>query len=117
MTMYDLSQNGYTDKQIKKLLKENRQISFECDLLNSQEKYVKTLHSIKGNVSFDAGAEIMGTASFAIAEEEVKGINLVDARLSAYMLLLSSCRMATISAWRLHYDITADFFIRRPYNI
>ena len=45
--MYDLSQNGYTDRQIKKLLKENRQISFECDLLNSQEKYVKTLHSIK----------------------------------------------------------------------
>ncbi|MCR1941227.1 hypothetical protein [[Clostridium] symbiosum] len=87
--MYDLSQNGYTDRQIKKLLKENRQISFECDLLNSQEKYVKTLHSIKGNVSFDAGAEIMGTASFSMAEEEVQGINLVDARLAAYMLLLS----------------------------
>ena len=87
--MYDLSQNGYTDRQIKKLLKENRQISFECDLLNSQEKYVKTLHSIKGNVSFDAGAEIMGTASFSMAEKEVQGINLVDARLAAYMMLLS----------------------------
>ena len=85
--MYDLSQNGYTHAQIKTMLLQNRQISFEYDLLNSAEKFIKTLHSAEGNISFDSGAEIMGTGSFDISKKELEGLDLVDARIAAYMLL------------------------------
>lgn len=87
--MYDMSQEGYTNAQIKNMLRENREISFTYELLNSQDKYIKTLYSAEGSVGFDSGAEIMGTGSFEISERELEGINLVDARLSVYMMFLS----------------------------
>lgn len=87
--MYSLAQGGYTHAQVKKMLTEHRKIAFDFALLNGTDKFIKTLRSASGSISFCAGSEIMGTGSFTVSEKEVSGYDLVDYRISPYFKIES----------------------------
>lgn len=68
--MSNLSNGGYTSKEVLKILKNNRAIDFSYDLMDNRERVLKKV-SASGNISFDSTAEIMRTASLEIAEEDL----------------------------------------------
>lgn len=87
--MYSLAQKIYSEREVKKMLLENRKISFEYLLYSSTGKFIKPLKSASGNIAFNASAEIAGTASFKIAEEEIKTFREIDLCIAPYFKILS----------------------------
>lgn len=78
---------GYPEDEILKILKGNRSIDFEYELLTNDEKYIKTLNYVTGSIAFNSNSEIMGTGSFELLEEEIKDYNFIDMRIAPFFKL------------------------------
>ena len=85
--MLKLAINGYTEDQVKKALKSNREIKFEYDLLDKNDKKMGTIVEISGSYSFSSNAEIKGCASFALNEKYTKEIDFLSERIKPYYCL------------------------------
>ena len=84
--MLELEKNGYTESQIKNKLLGDREIKFEYDLLDKNDKKLGTLADVECSVSFSAYAEIKRSASFTLSEKEHKDIDFLNERIKALFL-------------------------------
>lgn len=65
-----LSQAGYTEKEVMRILRDHRALDFSYQIMDNRERILKNV-SANGNISFDSTAEIMRTASLEIVEEDL----------------------------------------------
>lgn len=79
--MLDLSQNGYTYKEVKNRLISNCKIKFEYDLLDKSEKKIGTLDNVECSISFESEAEIKKSANIIVNEREYKNIDFLNERI------------------------------------
>lgn len=82
--MYDLSRNGYSHDYIDSLLRQNREIGYEYDLLD-KNNIPQGKITASGNIDFDSKAKIKRAASLEI--REIKDVDFVSDRVRPYMWL------------------------------
>lgn len=82
--MQNLAISGYTENEVKKALQSNREIKFEYDLLDKNDKKIGVIDEVSGSYSFTADAEIKGAGSFLINEKYAKDIDFLSERIKPY---------------------------------
>jgi len=85
--MQSLSINGYAEEKVKGALQSNREIRYEYDLLDKDDRKIGTLNDVRGSYSFNSEAEIKGAAMFLISERDHKDINFLNERIKPYFCL------------------------------
>jgi len=85
--MQSLAIKGYTEESIKKTLLSNREIKYEYDLLDKNDKKIGAISEISGSYSFNSEAEIKGAGRFTINEKEYKDIDFLSERIKPYFCL------------------------------
>ncbi len=83
--MQELAQSGYTAAQVKNALLTNREVKFEFDLLDKNEKKIGAVDNVNGSISFTSTAEMKGAARFTIIDK--KEIDFLSERLQPYLCL------------------------------
>lgn len=85
--MQNLAVNGYSEEYIKKILHSNREIKFEFELLDKEDRKIGDINDIDGSYSFDSEAEVKGTGRFTLNERDYKDINFLSERIKPYFCL------------------------------
>lgn len=85
--MNNLAVSGFTYEQVKKALQSNRQVKFEYDLLDKNDKKLGAINEVSGSYSFNSEAEIKGTGRFTLNEKYSKDINFLSERIKPYFCL------------------------------
>lgn len=88
--MYNLAQGGYSHTDVLRMLQSSRKIKFEYDFLDSSEKYIRTVASGSGTVSFNSESEIMGTLQFEFVKKDLPELDQnIDLRVIPKMAIMS----------------------------
>ncbi|MDF2609042.1 MAG: hypothetical protein K0R92_516 [Lachnospiraceae bacterium] len=85
--MYELAASGLSAQQVIKALQSNREIKYEYDLLNKEDKKIGALSEVEGSYSFNSEAVIKGTGRFILNEKEYKNIDFLSERIKPYYCL------------------------------
>lgn len=85
--MQDLEKQGYSYDEVKKALLSSREIKFEYELLDKEDRKIGTIPEVSGSYSFYADGEIKGIGRFNINEKYLKDINLLSERIKPYFHL------------------------------
>lgn len=85
--MQSLAKGGYSSEDIIKSLQSNREIKFEYELLDKNDKKLGDIDQVSGSYSFLSTAEIKGTARFNINERNLKEIDFINERIKPYYCL------------------------------
>lgn len=83
--MQELNIGGYSN--VSDMLKSNRELKFEYDLLDKYDKKIGTLSDVKCSISLSADAEIKKVASFTLNEKDTKDINFLSEKIKPYYCL------------------------------
>lgn len=82
--MYSLEYGTYTAKQISKMLRGNRTVSYRYELLDKNERPIGDV-TASGEISFDSAATIKRVADLTIKEQ--KDVDYLSDRIKPYMRL------------------------------
>lgn len=78
----------YSHDQMDRILKSNRRVKYRFELLDKNEIAIREI-SATGSINFNATADIQAGANFIVNEYELKGIDLVNARIRPYMQVMT----------------------------
>ena len=81
--MYNLAQAGFTSDEVRKILSNNRSVSYGYDLLDKNENTIGSVHAFDCTISNNADAKIQRVASMQIME--AKDIDFIYDRIRPYM--------------------------------
>jgi hypothetical protein len=82
-----LSNQGYTQEQVKNALHSSRTIKWEYMLLDKNDRNIGTIKDITGSYGLDSEAEIKGSARFELSEREYKDVDFFSERIKPYFCL------------------------------
>ena len=85
--MYELSRNGYDSETILKMLKGNRKIGYEFQILNVNNIPVGYVNA-SGTINFDSEARIKRIARLKV--NDLKEIDYLNSKIKPYMCLYTS---------------------------
>lgn len=85
--MQNLNVDGFTEEEIIKALHSNRVIKWEYMLLDKLNKKIGAVDVTDCSYSFDADAEIKGSARFTINENGYRNINFLSERIKPIFCL------------------------------
>lgn len=81
--MYELAQAGFTSDEARKILSNNRSVSYGFDLLDKNENTIGTIQAFDCTISNNSEAKIQRVASMQIME--TKDIDFIYDRIRPYM--------------------------------
>ena len=85
--MLDYTQEGISNEEILKVLKDKRLVKYEYAVINKDGYTIGFLQNGSGYISFDSSREIMRTGTFTFKRTELLDINTVDERIKPYFCI------------------------------
>jgi hypothetical protein len=85
--MKELAQEGFTHDRVKDALMSNRQIQFEYELLDKQDRRIGTIDDVNGSYSFNSEAQIKGAGRFVLNEKNLREIDFLSERIKPLFCL------------------------------
>lgn len=89
MNNIDLSQDIYSDAEVRAMLERNRTVRYEFLVRDTSGNTIGALTNASGSISFDSTQEVMRTCSLTALKSEILDINAVDERIVPYFCLLA----------------------------